>query len=148
MDTKSLSLCQVPWAQELSCYHFWINYRQGKANGAADALSYFPQRSSDKDNKLQGENIWILHCLQSSVTNASLLRHSFLGLNALANSSLLFLHQVFIYRTHGLLQLRQLWDMFRLELANKDSYKANIGSMRFKLQELQKTDSKAHELRK
>ena len=38
MDTKSLSSRQVRWAQELSRYHFQINYHQGKANGAADAL--------------------------------------------------------------------------------------------------------------
>ncbi len=39
MDTKSLSFRQVRWAQKLSRYHFWIDYRQGKANGAADVLS-------------------------------------------------------------------------------------------------------------
>ena len=39
MDTKSLSSRQVRWAQELSQYHFQIDYRQGKANAAADALS-------------------------------------------------------------------------------------------------------------
>ena len=43
MDTKSLSSCQVRWAQQLSCYYFWIDYCQGKANGAADALSRFSQ---------------------------------------------------------------------------------------------------------
>lgn len=37
MDTKSLSSRQVCWAQELSRYHFRTDYRQGKANGAADA---------------------------------------------------------------------------------------------------------------
>ncbi len=37
IDTKSLSSRQVRWAQELSKYHFRIDYRQGKANGAADA---------------------------------------------------------------------------------------------------------------
>ena len=41
MDTKSLSSRQVRWAQELSRYHFRINYRQGKANGAADTLSCY-----------------------------------------------------------------------------------------------------------
>ena len=30
MDTKSLSFCQVRWAQELFRYHFRIDYRQGK----------------------------------------------------------------------------------------------------------------------
>ena len=46
MDTKSLSFRQVRWAQKLSRYHFRIDYRQGKANGAADALSRYPQRSA------------------------------------------------------------------------------------------------------
>ena len=26
INTKSLSSCQVQWAQELSWYHFWIDY--------------------------------------------------------------------------------------------------------------------------
>ena len=52
MDTKSLSSRQVRWAQELSRYHFRIDYRQGKANGAADALSSFSQRSLNKEEKL------------------------------------------------------------------------------------------------
>ena len=42
MDTKSLSSRQVCWAQELSCYHFCIDYWQGKANGGADALLQYP----------------------------------------------------------------------------------------------------------
>ena len=41
MDKKSLSSKQVRWAQELSHYHFRIDYCQGKANGAANALSRF-----------------------------------------------------------------------------------------------------------
>ena len=52
MDTKSLSSRQVRWAQELSRYHFQIDYRQGKANAAADALSRFSQRSQDEKDKL------------------------------------------------------------------------------------------------
>ena len=39
IDTKNLSSRQVRWAQKLSCYHFQINYCQGKANRTADALS-------------------------------------------------------------------------------------------------------------
>ena len=42
MDTKSLSSRQVRGAQELSWYHFQIDYCQGKANAAANALSRFP----------------------------------------------------------------------------------------------------------
>lgn len=41
MDTKSLNCKQVYWAQKLFRYHFQIDYYQGKANGAADALSQF-----------------------------------------------------------------------------------------------------------
>ena len=52
MDTKSLSSKQVRWAQELSRYHFRIDYCQGKTNGAADALSCFPQRNEDEEEKL------------------------------------------------------------------------------------------------
>ena len=42
MDTKSLSSCQIRWTQTLSLYHFRINYRKAKANGATDTLSYYP----------------------------------------------------------------------------------------------------------
>ena len=42
IDTKSLSSCQVQWAQKLFWYHFQIDYYQGKANGVVDALSHFP----------------------------------------------------------------------------------------------------------
>ena len=98
MDTKSLSSRQVRWAQELSRYHFRIDYRQGKANGAADALSRFPQRSLDEEEKLRAENTQILHCLQSSLTRASL---SGLILSGLSTSAkLLPLHQVLICSTH------------------------------------------------
>ena len=52
VDTKSLSSRQVRWAQKLFRYHFRIDYRQGKANGAADALSRFPQRNLEEEEKL------------------------------------------------------------------------------------------------
>ena len=38
INTKSLSSKQVRWAQKLSYYYFRIDYCQGKANGAANAL--------------------------------------------------------------------------------------------------------------
>ena len=41
MDTKSFSSRQVFWTRELSWWHFRIDYRQGKDNGAADALSHY-----------------------------------------------------------------------------------------------------------
>ena len=71
METKSLSSRQVRWAQELSRYHFRIDYRQGKANGAADALSRYPQRSAEEEETLRSENVKILHRLQSSLAKVS-----------------------------------------------------------------------------
>ena len=63
MDTKSLSSRQVRWAQELSRYHFRIDYRQGKANGAADALSRYPQQSAEEEKTLHTEKVKVLHHL-------------------------------------------------------------------------------------
>ena len=130
MDTKSLSSRQVRWAQELSRYHFRIDYRQGKANAAADALSRFPQRSQDEEDELRAENGRILHHLQNSLTNASLA-----GLSLLS-SLLSHLHQVLICGTYILPQLRHFWNSLQRELASEGPYKASIGSIRLKLQEL------------
>ena len=103
IDTMSLSSRQVCWAQELSRYHFWIGYRQGKVNAAADALSRFPQRSQNKEEELQAENGRILHYLQNSLTSASL-------------ASLFYrpshLHQVLIWGMYVLPQLRKFWGSF------------------------------------
>ena len=140
-----MSSRQVRWAQKVSRYHFQIDYSQGKANGAADALSRFSQGSLDQEKKLWAENTQILHCLQTSLTNASLVGLSLLGLSA--SSKLLPLHQVLIFGTHSLPQLRHFWHTFRSELVNKSPYKVNIGSMQLWLQELHKTNSKAQELR-
>ena len=140
MDTKSLSSRQVCWAQELSCYHFRIDYWQGKANGAAVALSRYPQQSAEEEETLQAENVKILYRLQSLLTNASL--------SSLSTSvELLPLHQVLICGTHVLSQLRQFWDTFRAELADENLYKANIGGMRLRLSELQESDPEAQELK-
>ena len=144
MDTKSLSSRQVRWAQELSRYHFGIDYRQGKANGAADALSRFPQRSLDEEEKLRAENTQILHRLQSSLTRASL---SGLSLSGLGSDDLSPLHQVLICGTHVLPQLRQFWDTFRNELTNENPYKVSIGGMRLRLAELQESDAEAQRIR-
>ena len=56
IDIKNLSSHQVWWAQKLSCYYFWIDYCQEKANGAADALSRFPQRHNKEKANFQAEN--------------------------------------------------------------------------------------------
>ena len=97
MDTKSLSSKQVRWAQELSQYHFWINYCQSKANAAADALSRFSQKSQDEENELQAENGQIFYRLQNSLTSSNLASFS-------APSHL---HQVLICGTYVLPRLWQ-----------------------------------------
>ena len=120
---------------------FLMDYCQDKGNGAADALSCFLQRNNEKRANFQAENTQILHCLQSSLTNASIS-----GLNILF-PGLSPQHQVIICGTYALPQLRRFWNDLRTELANEQPYKASIGSMRLRLQELQETDSEAQELR-
>ena len=139
MDTKSLSSRQVRWAQKLSRYHFRIDYRQGKANGAADALSRYPQRSPEEEETLRAENVKILHRLQSLLAKVS---------GFLVNSSHLSpLHQVLICGTTVLPQLHRFWDSLREEIARDSPYIANIGGMRLRLPELQDGDKEAKVLR-
>ena len=52
-----------------------------------------------------------------------------------------------ICETHILLQIRKFASTFGVELANKGHYKARVGSIRLKLQDLQETNSEAIELR-
>ena len=104
MDIKNLSSRQVCWAQKLSRYHFRIDYCQGKANAAANALSRFLQRSQEKEDELQTENGQIFNRLQNLLTSASLARLS------LSSFLLLHLYQILIYGTYVLLQLRHFWD--------------------------------------
>ena len=127
MDTKSLSFRQVRWAQKLSRYHFHINYYQGKANTAADALLRFPQRSQDEKEELQIENSWIFYHLQNSLTSASL---------ASLSSRPSYLHQVLICGTYVLPQLREFWDSLQNKLLDKGLYTASIGGMRLRLHKL------------
>ena len=140
MNTKSLSSRQVRWAQELSRYHFQIDYCQGKANGVADALFRYPQRNAEEKNALQAENVKILHRLQSSLSNASLS-----GLSTLAKVSPL--HRVHICGTHVLPHLRQFWDTFQAKLGAEGPYRVSIGAIRLKLSKLQDNDKKAIALR-
>ncbi len=132
MDTKSLSSRQVQLAQKLSRYHFQIDYWQGKANGAIDTLSQYPQRSAKEEETFWAKNIKILRQLQSSLVQV-------LGLNVSGLSVLGLidipspLHQVFICRKTVLPQLRQFWDTIRSELADKSPYSMHIGGMRMRL---------------
>ena len=76
------------------------------------------------------------------MTNAS-----FSGLILNSTIDLSPFQQVLIYGTHMLPQLRQFWNTFWAELANENSYKASIGSMKLRLSELQESDSEAQELK-
>ncbi len=67
MDMKSRSSRQVRWAQKLSRYHFRIDYPQGKANGATDALSQYLQRSAEEEETFRAKNTKTLYRLQSSL---------------------------------------------------------------------------------
>ena len=139
MDTKSLSSRQVRWAQELSRFYFRINYRQGKANSAADALSRYPKRSRGEEEILQAENTRILQRLQSLLTNAraSSIRHA----------QVTSLKHVIICGTHVLSNLCQSWEMFCQELVAESTYKASIRGMRLRLVELQAEDGQAQKIR-
>ena len=44
-------------------------------------------------------------------------------------------------------QLRQFWDTYRVELADKNLYKASIGGIRLRLSELQESDPEVQELK-
>ena len=139
METKSLSSRQVRWAQKLSRYHFRIDYRQGKANGAADALSRYPQRSTEEEETLRAENVKILHRLQSSLAKVS-------GLSV-NSSHLTPLHQVLICGTTVLPQLRQFWTNIRADIARDSPYIVNLGGMRLRLSELQENEEEVELLR-
>ena len=101
MNTKSLSSCQVWWAQKLSRYYFQINYCQRKANKAADASSHFPQQDNKEKASFWAEKTQILYCLQSLLTNASIS-----GLNT-TFSGFLLQHRVLICGIYALPQLRR-----------------------------------------
>ena len=111
IDTKSFSFRQVCLAQELSYYHFQINYCQDKTNGAADALSQYLQWRVEEEETFQAENVKILQSLQFLLINTSLSSLTLFELN-FSKSNLSSLHQVFVCGTHVLLQLNQFWDSF------------------------------------
>lgn len=149
MAMKSLSSCQVGWAQKLFRYHFRIGSRQGNTTGTADALSRFPQRSLDEEKKLQAKNTRIFHRLQSSLTNASLSSKLIVSLSGLnhSESNLTSPHRVLICGTHVLPQCGNFGPLFRAELADEIPYKASIGGMHRRLPELQESDPMAQKIR-
>ena len=89
-SARALTVFRALFARpkNLSRYHVWNNYRQGKTNGAADTLSRFspekPRRSSSREYS----------SLSPAVTS-----------NAFAPK--------FVCKTHVFPPLLQLWDTFR-----------------------------------
>ena len=57
------------------------------------------------------------------------------------------LHRVFICRMYVLTEVQQFWNTLWAKLNNKRPYKTNIGAIHLKLQELQKTNLRAQEMR-
>ena len=110
-----------------------------QANAAADTLSRFPQRNQDEENEPQVKNGQIFHYLQNLLTNASLASLSFFAPS--------HLHQVLIFRTYVLSQLCYFWNGLQGKLTSKGSYKASIGGMRLRLQELQAKNEQAQKTR-
>ena len=109
IDIKSLSSRKVRWAQELSYYHFQIDYYQSKVNGAANILSQYLQQSAEEKKTLRVEYIKILHRLQFSLTNASLSGLTLFEPNLFkpyfSEPNLSPLYQVFVCGTHVISQL-------------------------------------------
>ena len=140
IETKSFNSRQVCLAQKLSHYHFWIDYCQGKANGAADTLSRYSQWSAEEEETLCTKNVKNLHRLQSFLSNASLLGFS-------TSAKLSSLHRVLIRSTHVLPQLRQFWDTFRAKLGAAGPYWVSISAMCLRLLELQESDNKAQKIK-
>ena len=136
MEMKSLSSRQVRWAQELSCYHFRIDYWQVKANGAANALSWYLQRNAKEEATLRAKNTKILHRLQFFLANVS----------GLSLDIPFPFHQIFVYGTTVLPQLHRFWDFFQGEIANEGPNNISIRAMRLKLPDLQSDDNQAKKL--
>lgn len=101
IDRKNFSFKQVCWVQKFFKYDFIIDYQQNKANKAANILSRFPQRSSDKEKKLSIKNTQIFYFLQISLTRASLS-----NFNSFKPDFLLF-YQIIICNIHMIFQLCQ-----------------------------------------
>ena len=139
IDTKSLSSRQVGQAQKLYRYYFHIDYCQGKANKATDALSSYSQRSQGEEEILEAENTRIFQCLQSLLTNARVF--------STPSTHVASLKYVIICETHALPDLCQSWEMFCQELAAKSPYEASIGGMRLRLVELQAEDGQVRKIR-
>ena len=122
---------------KLFCYYFCIDYWQGKANRATDALLQYLQQNAKEKAIFQAENTKILYRLQSSLANVS-------GL--FLDVSFPF-YQIFICSTAVLPQLQRFWDSFQGEIANKSLYNLSIRAMRLKFSDLQSYNNQIKKLR-
>ena len=61
-------------------------------------------------------------------------------------SRLLPLHKILIYGTTVFPRLNEFWDTLRAKLNEEGPYKASIGAMHLRLQELQETNSEAQKI--
>ena len=136
IDTKSLSSRQVYWVQKLFCYHFCIDYRQDKTNGAADTLLQHPWQNAKEEVTLWAKNTKILHQLQFSLANVS-------GLSLDLPSPF---YQIFVYDTTILPQLQRFWDSFQSKIAYEGPYNVSIGAMRLRLLDLQSNNYQVKKL--
>lgn len=99
---------------------------------------------------LRDVNTQILHWLQTSLTNASLIGFSVSSFTSLdeTGKSFLPLHQVFVCRTYILPQLYQFWTQLQSEICHKEPYQqANIGGLRLWLPKLQAEDQEVRKIR-
>ena len=106
-----------------------IDYCQGKANKAVDALFWYPQQSAEEEKTLCAENVKILHRLQSLLARVS-------GFLACQLSQLSLLYQILICGTSVFPQLRQFWNSLQSNIAQNSPYITNIGGMRLQFSKL------------
>ena len=73
--TPSLASARIQrWALTLSAYNYQIQYKPGKDNSNADALSRLPLPESPTSVPLPGETIFLMDTLETSPVNATQIR--------------------------------------------------------------------------
>ena len=125
INTKSLSSQQVHGTQNLSCYHFHIDYRQGKANRNTDALSCWEYKNFSVSAFLANQRLYVYY--------PSCLCRVF--------ESSYYLRDKYFFRL--MLVLRNV----PLKTTADGLYQASIRDMKLKLVELQTKDSWVRKIR-
>ena len=135
IDTKNLSFGQVSWAQNNLCYHFQIDYCQGKTNKATDILFQYSQQSAKEKKTLSAKNIKILHRLQSLLAKISSLLVDL--------SQLSLLYQIFICKMIIFPKFPQIWETLQSDIIWNSPYIVNIRDMKLWLYKLQNNNKEA-----